>query len=768
MILYICGKGTKSRVIPPLLVLVLLYVFLIFAGPQSPVAAQAPAPLTAPTDLSASVSAEGITLSWTAPAGPVDGYEILRRFPLQGKSEMTTLVDNTGSSETSYTDASAKVPGERYIYRVKTIRGQDRSAISPFVRVDLAGTVITVDSDCSLANAIRSANGETQIAEDGDSDGNDDCEAGTEPDDTAVPPETGEDLIQLTGNITLSAVLPAITTQVQIDGNSRSVSGADSYPVFEIDGVAVSISDITITNGLTTTYGGGIYVDGGSLSLSNGKVKNNTAGDIGGGIYASDSNVDIIDGEFSGNSTSQSHGGGMYFVSSDGSHTLSIGGETGSTFKKNTSAEDGGGLKVAGGIVSITKSTFSENTSDEGGAIESSGATVAINNSTFSNNSAREGGGLSSFGSDVTLTHTTWAYNTAAEQGGGIAIIGWSGSFKIRNTLITDSVSGGDCHPGPNPDIIIEFTGNFIQDGSCTPTPEEPESQTAVEGEGEAAAQATEVEDGELQAQHAVGEDDEAGPVSLGDPQIMRLAGSPAHHPLQWGSPAIDGGDPEYCLDDDQPGTSRPQYDNCDIGAYEYPKPPEPTPEPPRDDDDDDDDDPDPPATPEPQPSPTPEDPPNVCIPTERILVQTANDDLQCEPVDIITLDKHPALQGGRFAVRLWRSNRQCLHRVVAGDNLYRLAIQYQTAAETLRSLNGIVGNQLSVGQNLLLPSCVLDDSLAFENTRICFENQGNLVFIDTSVSPPTAYSLEKFSLDVQTCATVTQSGIVVLTALGS
>ena len=102
----------------------------------SPVAAQDPPPLSAPTDLSASVSAAGITITWTAPDGQVDGYEILRRRPRLGEADLTTLVDNTGSSETSYTDTSATEPGVRYAYRVKTIRGDDRSDESDFVRID--------------------------------------------------------------------------------------------------------------------------------------------------------------------------------------------------------------------------------------------------------------------------------------------------------------------------------------------------------------------------------------------------------------------------------------------------------------------------------------------------------------------------------------------------------------------------------------------------------------------------------------------------------
>ena len=58
------------------------------------------------------------------------------------------------------------------------------------------------------------------------------------------------------------------------------------------------------------------------------------------------------------------------------------------------------------------------------------------------------------------------------------------------------------------------------------------------------------------------------------DVKISSLTGDPPHHPLQQGSPAIDAADPIYCLLDDQPFTARPQYGNCDVGAYEYPKQP--------------------------------------------------------------------------------------------------------------------------------------------------------------------------------------------------
>ncbi len=809
--------------------------------------AQDPRPLSAPTNLSASISPAGIALSWTAPDGHVDGYEILRRRPLQGETELTTLVDDTGSIETSYTDTSATALGEQYVYRVKSIRGDERSELSEFVSVDfpttpppsptpvkvsiscemLAGTVhnilrctasagdlaitsakwtpwyevqyaqttdgpvvawvvaeeycghftsvevdalsdklvlpsasaiislecvplaptdtvtvscentiensqrilrcalsgsdqtidsaqwtpsydvqsaqtttgaeateatwvisseycgqtvsmevvpqagqsllptavttfpllcdITVDDNCSLANAIRSANGNAQVEESGDPDGNDDCEDGADPDDSATPPATGDDIILLTANTTLAASLPAITSRIQIEGGGHTISGDDKYQVFTVSGGQLSISDLTITKGFSSTVGGGIYLNSGSLSVSDSAIKNSNASDIGGGLYAIDSDVEIADTEISGNSTVKSHGGGIYFVSSTDLHTLNI---VGATFKKNQSTEDGGALKTAGGIASVNKSTFVENTADEGGAIESSETTLDITNSTFSSNSAREGGGLSSFSSNVTLTHTTWAYNSAAEQGGGIAIIGWTGTFKIRNTLITGSTSGGDCHSGPNPNIIIEFTGNFIQDGSCAPQPAESQ---AASSDGES---------GQLQAQHA--NHGEPAGMPGRDPGISGLVGNPPHHPLQWGSLAIDAADPHYCLFDDQPDTARPQYGNCDIGAYEYPKaPPTPTPRPPTQA---------PPAspatdTPTPTPTSTTIGPP-AATPTATDVAPTPT----------------------------W-SPDDCIHIVGEGENLFRIAILYNMTVREISSFNNLLNDhRLSEGQELIIP----------------------------------------------------------------
>ena len=105
---------------------------------SEPVVIQLPGPPpSAPAGLIASFGVGGVLLSWQAPvedAGAVMGYEVLRH---QGGGELTTLVADTGNAATAYTDATAGGASERYAYRVRAIRGEERSADSNEARVQL-------------------------------------------------------------------------------------------------------------------------------------------------------------------------------------------------------------------------------------------------------------------------------------------------------------------------------------------------------------------------------------------------------------------------------------------------------------------------------------------------------------------------------------------------------------------------------------------------------------------------------------------------------
>ena len=85
---------------------------------------------SAPGGLMASLGSEGVSLVWNAPtedAGSVTGYEVLRA---QGGDALTTLTADTGHAATAYIDTDAAGTSESYAYRVRAIRGEERSADS--------------------------------------------------------------------------------------------------------------------------------------------------------------------------------------------------------------------------------------------------------------------------------------------------------------------------------------------------------------------------------------------------------------------------------------------------------------------------------------------------------------------------------------------------------------------------------------------------------------------------------------------------------------
>ena len=77
-----------------------------------------------------------ITLTWEAPEGdPVTGYQILRRKPRIGETSLEVYVDNTNSTETTYTDTNAST-GTLYVYRVKAVNSVGVGPQSGYANVE--------------------------------------------------------------------------------------------------------------------------------------------------------------------------------------------------------------------------------------------------------------------------------------------------------------------------------------------------------------------------------------------------------------------------------------------------------------------------------------------------------------------------------------------------------------------------------------------------------------------------------------------------------
>ena len=101
------------------------------------VAAEPSEPPPPPTNLTATVNADGsVTLSWDAPDDDsVTGYQVLRRRPPMGETTLEVYVDDTGNTDTTYTDRSVTADVQ-HVYRVKAINAAGLSEESNYVRVE--------------------------------------------------------------------------------------------------------------------------------------------------------------------------------------------------------------------------------------------------------------------------------------------------------------------------------------------------------------------------------------------------------------------------------------------------------------------------------------------------------------------------------------------------------------------------------------------------------------------------------------------------------
>ena len=243
------------------------------------------------------------------------------------------------------------------------------------------------------------------------------------------PAGSGHDVITLTEDIVLDAALPSITSEISIKGNGYTISGADEFRLFDVDGGRLTISDLTLRDGDATQGGAIRLINGARVTAANVAFTDNLA----------------------------SYGGAIATESSDVRLDVSA-----SSFVGNQGDSGAGAILVDGGRVNISASAFLGNRAGSiGGAMETRSGYVNVANSTFSDNQARLGGAIFSHGADTTLTHVTLMNNRAHNiVGAGIYL---SGTLNLRNSIVAGSGRGDDCYGR-----LTENRGNLSQDGTCS------------------------------------------------------------------------------------------------------------------------------------------------------------------------------------------------------------------------------------------------------------------------------------------------------------
>ena len=265
-------------------------------------------------------------------------------------------------------------------------------------------TTIFVDSDCSLSEAIKSANDDATPA--GSS-----CEAGS-----------GADKIRLKSNLTITRAPTSVTSDITIEGRGKDISGNNNIRPFNVtDGhLKLEYLDIKDTK-VRNDNGGAIKVTGSaSLTLTRVDIEN--------------SHAEIIAIQNTGN------GGAIYF---DSSGTLTI--EDRSNITESSAQVDGGAVYLKKGTLDIEDTNLNKNKAQgDGGAVYlAGGSTVTFEDVSTKLNIADDSGGafFIAGGSTVTFDDVSVSKNEAKGSGyylggGGIAIdIAMTG----KTVTITDS-----------------------------------------------------------------------------------------------------------------------------------------------------------------------------------------------------------------------------------------------------------------------------------------------------------------------------------------
>jgi hypothetical protein len=274
----------------------------------------------------------------------------------------------------------------------------------------------------------------------------------------------------LSGTITLTSGTLAITKDLTIAlprylTGPITVSGDHTFQVFNIaPNITVTISGLTIADGVSGGQGGGIY-NAGLLTLDRMMLLGNSANATGegGAIFNSSSGtLTMISSTVSGNGVHAGAGGGVY---NDGTlrminsivsgNRLSYGTGAGifngglltidnsSISGNSASVDDSGGGITNTGTLTISSSTISENAAYYGGGINN-GGTLTVNYSTISGNSAEDGGGIAS-GGTVTIGNSSISNNVAEFA---CAILIDSGNVTVSNSAISGNRSGGEAAGG--------------------------------------------------------------------------------------------------------------------------------------------------------------------------------------------------------------------------------------------------------------------------------------------------------------------------------
>jgi hypothetical protein len=209
--------------------------------------------------------------------------------------------------------------------------------------------------------------------------------------------------------------LGTLTLGNSLVSGHRNVSGGAGIQ----NSGTLTIVDSTVADNHSRGGGGGVD-NAGTLNVRRSMFRGNGTTDGGGGAILNSGTLTIDDSGFSGNQANRE--GGALLNAGAGILTIRR-----STLSENSTVQ--GGAIANHGTLVVQNSTFSANIAGLGGAMAGVSGSLHVDQSAFSGNDAGSGGGLRTYpGSTALVTHSTFDGNTAARtataEGAAIASFG--------------------------------------------------------------------------------------------------------------------------------------------------------------------------------------------------------------------------------------------------------------------------------------------------------------------------------------------------------
>ncbi len=463
-----------------------------------------------------------------------------------------------------------------------------------------SASIIETGNNCSLADAVMSAELDTSVNS---------CVSGS-----------GADSIQVNQDETITSIpsgnfpdgqnaFKTISSSVNIIGNGHLINllnnTSTSGRIFNvINGGILNISNLSFKNlGSTASSmedGGFLYAEGAQASLTNVSIDGFRATSFGGAIFSSHSTIGLTKSRFSNNkvtSTGFILGGGAILL--DGG-SLKI---SGSKFISNSSGGQGGAILNIAGFdnFSVTESVFSGNSADYGSAISAGDGSfndsLLIRLTQFENNTSNNGGAFVWRGTDgnINIYSTTFIKNHGVSNASALQNDGSNNIFNVTNSTFSGNVSAGVgsavLNAGNNNKFMFGYdtfvrntgSGSVFKSFSTLPWNNSVLENSIFSGNtGGDCGLSSNIN---FVKTNNLSNDGTCGQVSAtGVSETSDLNGSTyvSTHSLLSGSNAIDNAitDPSLvairCPQYDERGVVRPVDGNadgiakCDIGAYEY------------------------------------------------------------------------------------------------------------------------------------------------------------------------------------------------------